>query len=172
MDEALQRAADDIEIRRILARYCRGVDRLDRELIVSCYWPDAVDSHVSFVGPPGEFADWVIHGLTTNYLGTAHVLGQTLIQLDGESADVETYFTAHHLEDAAQGVTDAVYQGRYLDKFEKRRGVWKILTREVITDFRWTQAIDAKNPVTGAQLPTRRSAEDPSFKVPALSRKG
>ena len=33
------------EIRELLTRYCRGVDRMDAELIASAYHPDAIDEH-------------------------------------------------------------------------------------------------------------------------------
>lgn len=43
LDELLDREA----IRDCLARYCRGVDRLDRALLLSTYWPGAEDDHGS-----------------------------------------------------------------------------------------------------------------------------
>ena len=48
------------QIEAALARVARGVDRLDRELMISGYHPEAMDYHGSFEGSPTEFADWVI----------------------------------------------------------------------------------------------------------------
>src|SRR5690606_8703026 len=46
LDEgALQAALDREAIHTVLMRYCRGVDRLDRDLIASVYHPDAYDHH-------------------------------------------------------------------------------------------------------------------------------
>jgi hypothetical protein len=52
-------ALDFIEIQQVLARYSRGIDRMDRDLILSVYWEDAYDSHAVCEGLPTEFADWV-----------------------------------------------------------------------------------------------------------------
>ena len=41
-----------------LTRYCRGVDRFDRELVLSAYHSDAIDDHGAFVGTREEFIDW------------------------------------------------------------------------------------------------------------------
>ena len=37
-------------IRDTALRYCRGVDRLDEDLMKSAYWPDATDNHGTFIG--------------------------------------------------------------------------------------------------------------------------
>ena len=42
-------------IRDAAMRYCRGVDRLDVELIKSAYWEGATDDHGVFVGDAWEF---------------------------------------------------------------------------------------------------------------------
>ncbi|MBT5754390.1 MAG: SnoaL-like domain-containing protein [Acidimicrobiaceae bacterium] len=41
----LRALIDKDEIRDVLMRYGRGVDRLDEELLRSCYHPDSHDDH-------------------------------------------------------------------------------------------------------------------------------
>src|SRR5262245_17777267 len=41
---------DKQAIQEVLARYCRGVDRADLELLRSVYHPDAIDNHGTFNG--------------------------------------------------------------------------------------------------------------------------
>ena len=41
---------DKLAVTEALMRYCRGVDRKDRETFESAYWPDATDDHVKYVG--------------------------------------------------------------------------------------------------------------------------
>jgi hypothetical protein len=94
MDNDGRMALDYIKIEQTLARYARSIDRMDRDLILSVYWEDAHDSHGVFEGGPVEFADWV-----GAYLGRfkafSHFLGQSSIDLQGDHADCETYFTTY-----------------------------------------------------------------------------
>ncbi|SDZ41729.1 hypothetical protein SAMN05216215_10714 [Saccharopolyspora shandongensis] len=46
-------------IYEVQCRYCRGIDRLDLELVRSCYHPGAVDHHVSFDGDRDQFIAWL-----------------------------------------------------------------------------------------------------------------
>jgi len=48
------------QIRQVAARYSRGVDRLDGDLMKSAYWADATDDHGVFVGNAMDFCDRVI----------------------------------------------------------------------------------------------------------------
>ena len=57
---AVRALQDRQEIHNCIIRYSRGVDRLDRELLLSVYHPDAIDDHGMFVGGPEEFADWAL----------------------------------------------------------------------------------------------------------------
>ena len=45
-------------IRGKLTDYCRATDRLDQELRLSVYHPDAIDDHGIFVGSPEGFVDY------------------------------------------------------------------------------------------------------------------
>jgi hypothetical protein len=129
------------EIVEVVHRVARGTDRLDRDLIVSGYHPDAVDDHNSFRGGPEAFADWVLEVLPA-FASTHHFLGQTRIRLDGDLADVETYCDAHHVTapDAAGIVRDMVLGLRYVDRFERRSGEWRIAHRACAFDWAyWTE---------------------------------
>lgn len=124
-------------IRDVITRVARGTDRLDHELIVSGYWPDGFDDHNSFRGGPKEFADWVLEVLP-HFQATHHFLGQSRIEVDGDTAYAETYCDAHHVShpDADGVVTDMVLGLRYVDRFERRGDEWRISKR--ICAFDWT----------------------------------
>ncbi|MBU3738793.1 MAG: nuclear transport factor 2 family protein, partial [Rhodoferax sp.] len=51
----VQELTDRHAIHDCIARYCRGVDRLDKALCLSAFHPDALDEHGKFVGTPEEF---------------------------------------------------------------------------------------------------------------------
>jgi hypothetical protein len=166
----LQRLLDEREIKAVLTNYCRGVDRLDAELLRSVYHADAVDNHgATFRGNAHAFVDVIVERLS-RVSRTLHTIGNVTIDIRGDFAWVETYFLVYHHEDRENpgplmnpAGTDLLAAGRYVDKFEKRDGAWKILRRDVLREF---TRIDP----TGAELPepvdgprSTRSADDPSY---------
>ena len=123
----------DIEaIRQALASYARGIDRQDHDLVLSAYWPDGWDAHGSHEGSPQAFAEFVRRHWAIFRM--QHFFGQSRIELDGSFANVESYFTAHHR--LVEENREYVLGGRYNDRFEKRDGMWKVLDRVVVFDWR------------------------------------
>ena len=135
---ALQAVVDKSEIRDVFARYCRGIDRLDAELIASVYHPDAYDDHGTYKGSASGFVEHVIPGLRT-FARTMHFLGTSNIELAGDTAHCETYCVAYHrraLPDGAE--SDMVAGVRYVDRVERRDGgPWLIAHRVVV--FEWSR---------------------------------
>src|SRR3546814_11094203 len=41
----LEALADRVEIQDVLARYARGIDRADLDILESCYFPAAIEEH-------------------------------------------------------------------------------------------------------------------------------
>src|SRR6185369_10264561 len=117
------------EIRRCLLRYVRGVDRLDLELVRSCYHPDATDSHGSFLGTVDEFLVWV-ERILRRYDLTMHFLGSPLVEFDDAThARVETYGMAFHRAADGPPERNLVTGFRFVDRFESRDGAWRITQR-------------------------------------------
>jgi hypothetical protein len=46
----LRTLLDRQEIADVVARYCRGIDRRDFDLVRACYHPDGADRHTGFSG--------------------------------------------------------------------------------------------------------------------------
>jgi len=137
----LQELLDREAIRDVLVRYCRGVDRLDRELIASVYWPGAEDDHGPlFRGTAEQFIERAMSraGLLEQ---TQHILGQSTFVFDGDVAHVETYAGAYH-RIRREGATpyDLLVGARLLDRFEKRGGEWRVAYRKLLTD--WFRELD------------------------------
>jgi hypothetical protein len=130
-----QQLADREAIRDVLMRYCRGIDRLDVDLLRSTYWPDAHDEHLEFAGNIEQFIDYC-QPILGAMRWTSHMIGNILIAIDGNRAEVESYFQGVHSVPNADGVRrDHVAGGRYLDIFEKRNDEWRIFERFVVTDW-------------------------------------
>jgi hypothetical protein len=127
---------DRLAIEETMARYARGVDRIDIPLIKSTFWPGATDEHGTWNGPADEFADYLNTSLRA-FEATQHALCQMHIEYydSGNKADVETYFIAKHVMTEAAGGVTFVLGGRYLDQMEKRDGEWKIAYRRLVRDW-------------------------------------
>lgn len=141
----LQSLLDKQDIVELVYRMARAVDRCDAALMESLFHPDATDDHGMFQGTAKAFVPWVMEVLAS-MKATQHLIGNVLIELDGDRASAETYFVAHHVIAADQGgiflAAKAgepdqfmVAGGRYLDRFEKRDGAWKFSHRHAIYDW-------------------------------------
>ncbi len=141
---AMQQTIDKQEIRDLLARYCRGIDRLDADLIASVYHEDAYDDHGTFKGSGKEFAKSVVVGLS-RFERTMHFLGNCLIDVDGDTANAETYCVAYHRTKAEDGPQKDFLAGvRYVDRIERRDGgPWLIANRVVVMEWtRWDPIVE------------------------------
>jgi SnoaL-like domain len=135
----VQMVWDHIQITKVLATYCRAIDRCDKELLKSIYWPDALEEHGIFNGNAWDFAEFIIP-LLSGMKSTTHQITNTLIDLQGSSAAVETYVCAYHsVPTAAGGHDDLIVGGRYLDRLEKRQGEWRISKRTFVMDWNQNQ---------------------------------
>jgi SnoaL-like domain len=133
------------EIGDVVKDLARGTDRLDAELMASCYHPDGTDDHNVFRGTGTEFARWVVDTLP-HFAATMHFIGSPRIRRlpaqDGlDTARVDTYCVAHHVSrpDDGGGQTDMVLGLRYVDRFERRAGQWRIAAR--VCAFDWTVTV-------------------------------
>lgn len=162
---------NDAAIAELLARqeiadrlndYCRAMDRIDDDLGRSVFHPEApVDYKDIFQGTGYGFVEWV-HQSHTAMLATNHKISNLSIRIDGARAGSETYVTMHG---RMKGEGDAIMEihsiGRYLDKWEKRDGAWRIAERQYLSTLdEVRQVAMTAYPVHGA-----RDRSDPSYAV-------
>lgn len=135
---------DEHEIRNVLYRYCRGVDRRDFDMVRACYHADATDDHGNFVGNVDEFIAFITKGLQ-RYEQTMHVISNVLIETDGDIARSEAYVLAFHRVPASttKPARDYTVGLRYVDRFERRDGRWAIADRVCAFSF---QRVDPCDP--------------------------
>ena len=153
---------DSFEIRDLLARYCRGIDRADYALVRSCYTDDGVDHHTGFSGNADDYVTW-LRERTASFTGTMHNLGTHTCTVDGDTATAETYATAHHWGEPADDPHVNFTSGvRYLDRLQRTAAGWKISERFAVRE--WTRS-DAGRLGTpeGAGPRGTRGASDPLF---------
>jgi len=131
---ALDRLLDKAELEDLAVRYARAVDRGDRQLLRSLYHDDAIDHHgADFRGGPSEFVDYV-QKATSIFEVTAHYILNSSYEIAGDLANGELYFIAYHRTLPPES-NEIVVAGRYLDRYERRAGVWKIAHRSLVWDW-------------------------------------
>lgn len=143
-----------------LMRYTRGVDRLDAELIRSAYWPDAFDSHGALSGTPEQFIEKLFAAHATREAGQ-HFVGNHTVRLDGDRADVETYFLSS-AKTTGRPVLRLV-AGRYLDRFARRDDEWRIKDRVVVLDWQCDADASGMAEVLAGRIHGLRDRHDPSY---------
>lgn len=168
IDEMLARQ----DIIDCLSRICRGSDRCDRDLFLSAYHDDAVIAAGPFVGGAAELYDWSDALQAQTYTGTSHTLLNNTFDFDGDTAHVETYYI---FVGCMGEETNLVAGGRYIDRFERRDGVWALSMRNNFVE--WTSAVPAMGNPLGEiadlelnGLPSR-DAGDPSYQRPLVNRR-
>lgn len=169
----LEMLAARAEIEDCMYRYCHATDRRRWWLMDSIFHEDAT-AKLSVL-PGGSWREFIEQGaaLIAPIGVTHHQISNIQIAFDGDIAHVETYITAFHRVPAnapAGGVFggtgedyDAVFGGRYLDRFEKRYGHWRIADHQSVSDFRNYRPV-SEGPVP---LPQAVSDEDVSLNVVA-----
>jgi hypothetical protein len=155
----------EAEIRKVQMRYCRGADRMDFELMRSCFHPDARLEFGFFGGSVDEFIDSGKQMLAT-FLGTTHFTGNQLVEVNGEEAWAEHYTVATHRLplDESGPLRDFVTAVRYVDRVERRDGAWKIARRVCILDWWRSDPVEEAGPGPEVQG-GRRDRSDASYSV-------
>lgn len=149
------------QIRETIYRVSRAMDRADEALFRSCYQEDAWDDHGYFKGPVSEFRPGSIFR-PPNVLSVNHFMGNILIELAGDVATAESYYLANQRAESDGKLVDTSFGGRYVDRFEKRGGVWKIAHRMTIFDWTRIDPVDQLLTIEGA-MTGAASREDYSY---------
>jgi hypothetical protein len=165
-----QELLDQVALRDLVMRYCRGIDRRDFALVRSCYHDDAIDDHGGmFTGSPDDYVAWVAEALKAMEC-TLHSIGNSIFAVDGDYAEGEHYsYNYHRTRPPAR--QELVIHGRYLDKYERRDGVWKFAYRKIVFDHGSMKPVDeASFAIAGADAPHGSdTGEDPSFAFKLLA---
>ena len=132
------------QIRQLAARYSRGVDRLDADLMKSAYWPDGTDDHGVFVGNAMDFCDRVVSS-HERFISTMHCIMNHAIEVDEEAGTGrgEIYNVTYVFREESGRKLLETWWGRYLDNYERRNGEWRIKARVCVHEY--TRADEVTN---------------------------
>ena len=164
MDNAIEQLLSKQEIYELSCRYMRGLDRHDPELLKSVFFEDGWCEYGFFNASPADFIDFAMEALAS-HIANQHVIGNVLIEFEGEEAFGEVYFNAYHKVRNESGEFEDVFiAGRYLDRYERREGVWKMAYRSEIVD--WSRTSPSNDPYFEAAPGCRRGGrqDDPVFR--------
>ena len=160
-DAAVQQLLDQQAIRDVLSRYCRGLDRMDKEMAYAVWHPDGTAFYDGiFEGTGRGFVDWVwqAHAAMERH---SHQITNVLIELEGDRATSESYVTVAlwTRPDAEGRQLELVGRGRYLDRWQRRAGVWAIEHRIHLLDLSSSVPLDRADVSAGST----RDEQDLSF---------
>lgn len=188
LEAQVRELIDRKDIYHVLTTYCRALDRCDVDLMKSVYWEDGYDDHGIFSGNAQEFAEFIIKEIQKLFEVTMHAIMNVHMEVDGDVACTEAYLFAYHRVRGDQDQVEKLfgsrymsgfdwkkvagvphvflYGGRYIDRFERRDGIWKIKRRQVCMDWNhneistaiWDQGIFAELTMRGIH-----GHEDPVF---------
>jgi hypothetical protein len=163
-------------ITEVIYRYCRAVDRMDRELAATVFHEDATaDYGLTFQGSAQQLIDnlWSNHA---KLLGHFHQVTNIVVEVEGAGAASESYAYGTLWNTTADGALVVLSAfGRYLDRWSRRQGVWAIDHRRFVYDLVYSSTpsvapaaqhdtlaklASARDPRNG---PGRRDRGDPSY---------
>lgn len=155
-DQKLNQLLDKQEIEEVIARFARGCDRRDADLMVSTFHTDGVfvRPHIDEPPKPVGSAGWganavrTLDGLSKS---STHYILQTLIDLDGDTAYAESYALTCVVEDK-DGEEKALFRAvRLFHRLERRDGeTWKIAYRTTRVEGFFVQS-----PLANIKVPDR-----------------
>tara|TARA_A100001037_G_scaffold302861_1_gene335510 strand:+ start:398 stop:1480 length:1083 start_codon:yes stop_codon:yes gene_type:complete len=158
-------ALEKASIHDLICAQSRGVDRGDSELLRSVWHPDAtIDAGSFFSGRVSEWCDLMLETAKSNKR-MAHTVSNEWIKVNGDQAVSESYVIAVSTDAADQ---DTITGGRYLDKYKKLDGDWKVYHRTFVADWIIEQPSTDQRDVPGSMYEalTRRGSlfpDDPIY---------
>jgi hypothetical protein len=123
--------SDHDQLRRLLQRYSRAADAKDVDSLRSLFHPDAVID-----GARGtlELEPWLeMMGAPPSFPVSMHLLGEPLIDVDGDRATLDTYAVVFQVGDRSAGQQDLTLGIRYQDEVVRDGAGWRFRHRSAQT---------------------------------------
>lgn len=173
MDPRLQELLDHHEIRQLLATYCHGCDRADEVEMASVYCAESWDDHGRYKMPGQEYAPICVRESVETTRVVSHMLGQSLIRVDGDEGGAETYFIATVVyPDRGEGDMLNQLGGRYVDSLRRENGAWKVRKRLTVREWSVSRPITSDWLAGAGFIQTRRGPSDASYEALGLTHRG
>lgn len=161
------------EINEVTTAYCRGVDRVDEDLVRSCFHDESTMYSGVFDGDGHIFSKEICKILKDTFVQTFHSINNQWIEVDlnAKTAKVESYILAAcTITNEENGFNEILTGGRYLDQFTNIDGNWKITERRFVMDWNLvqpsTRTLDAaENAIKAGHPMGSQDKNDPVYKL-------
>ncbi len=157
---------DQQALHELVLRYCRAIDRREYQALRALYHEDAIDDHGAlFKGSADDYVAW-LPSVLSGFECTVHSISNALFVVTGDLAEGEIYTQAYHRTHPPQS-RELVIAGRFLDRYERRAGVWRFYRRSLALDWCRSGVADlaAFAPFAAAAPLGRADDQDPSYQV-------
>ncbi len=161
-----QELSQRVEIVDALLSYTRGIDRLDKESVISAFHPGAIlNNYGPEPMPIEDFVEYALPSLKQRYSATQHRVSNIRIEIKEDRALVESYVLAYHVKSSESSKQLHTFNGRYIDTFALRDAHWKISERFLRND--WSKVDDITEEMAGSSVwvKSRRDADDPIYGI-------
>ena len=174
-DYSPARVADRLAIQDLIYRWCRAADRLDFEAMPALFHPDAHDDHGPYRGDIPGLIEWIRKRHQVIVFSMHQMTNVQIEFADDDNALVESYLSmvqryAPGAGESLAQLTDVKFsqdscvdlhsRSRYVDRVQRRDGVWRVLRRTLVQD--WKQLVEVPNVPANrpGALVGRRDPED------------
>jgi 3-phenylpropionate/cinnamic acid dioxygenase small subunit len=163
----LERLEAISNIQEVLYRIARCIDRRDWAGLQKLADEDCVFDYGVYRGGFSGFAEWLLvrHKEITR---SSHLIGNIIVEFaSSDVALVESYITSSQRSadpDNTDALFDLITYARYIDRFERQNGCWRIKKRTLLIDNTRRYAV-SEAPVVGPGLRMgRRDMDDVLWK--------
>ena len=174
----LRGLVDRQEIHDCLLRFCKGMDRFDRDLYLSAFHADAEMAAGPYVGDVPGCWDWAMPMHRDGQVLTHHLLLNHHVEIEGDTAHSECYYqfvARNHPWEQGGEETVLLAGGRYIDRLERRDGEWRIALRTNLIEWSCLQPSlpppFSDVPGIGDNGVSARDNSDPSYTRPLVNRR-
>ena len=164
----IQELLDKQAITELIYTYPRGLDRMDKDILLSIGHPDAKMKFGKTDFPSwAAYVDWLIKA-HNDMVGNNHRITNILVKVNGDKAVSECTGTATLLvpkEGDPSLYEERWMHSRYLDTWSRRDGKWGLDDRKTVIDYRRISYVAAEEVKKNYQIGARTGRDDPSYKL-------
>lgn len=133
--DTVRTLADRAQITDVLVRYAEGLDRRDLDAVRSCFVSDVHAEYAGVVLDPGVDALIGHVSIVSTFVGSMHLVGNVVADVDGDEAHSTCRCVAYVLRDTPAGVRLFMRGLTYEDRWSRRADGFRITHRRHVPEW-------------------------------------